>query len=301
MKVKQAEELGLKVATAVGCTDATTALACLRAVPLEVLLKKQTELASGGIVSFAPSGGSAANPVDSTAPMAEGKFLHVPVLMGATRDEMRLYVAYDLQAGKRLDEATYPLWLQGIYGRTQEEQAAKVPEKVAAKYPVGGAEPVPAVLGTAMTDFMPSIGIGTCLQLHTGETMARYTDLWQWEFADRDAPVLGVGITREPDPGFLMGAVHAAELNYWFPNFDNTHRMAAPDLAPASQALANQMLEFVANFARTGQPAANGLPEWPRYSDRTKVMWMEPGKTGLVNASEVHHCAFWKSLYPNRL
>jgi len=30
-------------------------------------------------------------------------------------------------------------------------------------------------------------------------------------------------------------------------------------------------------------------------------MWMEPGKTGLVNASNVHHCAFWKSLYPNRL
>jgi para-nitrobenzyl esterase len=152
-----------------------------------------------------------------------------------------------------------------------------------------------------MTDFMPSIGIGTCLQLHTGETMARYTNLWQWEFADRDAPVLGVGITPKPDPGFLMGAVHAAELNYWFPNFDNTHKMVAPNLAPPSQALSNQMLEFVANFARTGQPSANGLPEWPRYSDRTNVMWMEPGKTGLVNASEVHHCAFWKSLYPNRL
>jgi para-nitrobenzyl esterase len=301
LKVKQAEELGLKVAAAVGCNDTAKALACLRAVPLEVLLKKQTELASGGIVSFAPSGGSAANPVDSTAPMAAGDFLRVPVLMGATRDEMRLYVAYDLQAGKHLDEATYPLWLQGIYGRTPEEQAAKVPEKVAAQYPVGGAEPVPAVLGTAMTDFMPSIGIGTCLQLHTGETMARYTDLWQWEFADRNAPVLGVGITREPDPGFLMGAVHAAELNYWFPNFDNTHKMAAPNLAPASQALSNQMLEFVATFARTGRPAAAGLPEWPRHSDRSKVMWMEPGKTGLVNASEIHHCAFWKSLYPNRL
>jgi len=301
MKVKQAEELGLKVAAAVGCTDATKALACLRAVPLDVLLKKQTELASGGIVSFAPSGGSAVNPVDSTAPMAEGKFLRVPVLMGATRDEMRLYVAYDLQAGKHLDEANYPQWLQGIYGRTPEEQAAKIPERVAAQYPVGGAEPAPAVLGTAMTDFMPSIGIGTCLQLHTGETMARYTNLWQWEFADRDAPVLGVGITPEPNPGFLMGAVHAAELNYWFPNFDNTHKMVAPDLAPGSQALSNQMLEFVANFARTGQPSATGLPDWPRYSDRSKVMWMEPGKTALVNASEVHHCAFWKGLYPNRL
>ena len=301
LKVKQAEELGLKVAAAVGCTNEATALACLRAVPLAVLLKKQTELASGGIVSFAPSGGSAVNPVDNTEAMARGDFLRVPVLMGATRDEMRLYVAYDLQAGKKLDDANYRQWLQGIYGRTPEEQAAKVPERVAAQYPVGGAEPVPAVLGTAMTDFMPGIGIGTCLQLHTGETMGRYTDLWQWEFADRDAPVLGVGITREPDPGFLLGAVHAAELNYWFPNFDNTHRMAAPNLAPASQALSNQMLEFVANFARTGKPAAAGLPEWPRYSDPTKVMWMEPGKTALVNASEVHHCGFWKSLYPTRL
>ncbi len=300
-KVKQAEQLGLKVAAAVGCSNEATALACLRAVPLDLLLKKQTELASSGIVSFAPSGGSAVNPVDNTEAMARGDFLRVPVLMGATRDEMRLYVAYDLQAGKKLDDANYPQWLQGIYGRTPEEQAAKIPERVAAQYPVGGAEPAPAVLGTAMTDFMPSIGIGACLQLHTGETMARYTDLWQWEFADRDAPVLGVGITPQPDPGFLMGAVHAAELNYWFPNFDNTHKMVAPDLAPPSQALSNQMLEFVANFARTGQPTAAGLPEWPRYTDHTKVMWMEPGKTALVNASKVHHCEFWKSLYPNRL
>ena len=300
-KTADAEAMGLKLAEAVGCGDSTTALACLRAVPLATLLAKQTELVAGGIVGLAPSGGSPANPSQDTGPMLRGDFLRMPILMGATRDEMRLYVAYDLQAGKVLDESSYPHWLHGVYGRSEAERTAKIPEQVAARYTVGGAEPPAAVLGTAMSDFVPTIGIGNCLQLHTGEVMARYTPLWQWEFADRAAPVLGVGITREPDPGFLLGAVHAAEINYFFPNFDNTHRMVAPDLAPPSQALSNQMLEFVANFARTGQPSARGLPTWPRFAGGESVMWMEPGKSGLKDAGTVHHCDFWKSIYPDRL
>lgn len=300
-KVADAERMGLTLAAAVGCADPDTALACLRRVPLATLLAKQTELGSGGIIGLAPSGGSPANPTDDIAPMKRGEFLRVPILMGATRDEMRLYVAYDLQAGKSVNAGNYLDWLRGIYGRTPEEQAARVPERIAERYPLDGTEPPPAILGTAMSDFIPSVGLGNCLQQHTGATMARYTPLWQWEFADRDAPVLGVGITREPDPGFLLGAVHAAELNYFFPNFDNTHRMVAPDLAPPSQALAEQMLEFLANFARTGKPAARGLPEWPKFSGGQTVMWMEPGKTGLRDAGAIHHCEFWKSVYPDRL
>lgn len=119
------------------------------------------------------------------------------------------------------------------------------------------------------------------------------------EFADPDAPVLGVGLAKGMDPGFTLGAVHSSELNYWFPNYSNTSAIDAPDLAPASQRLADQMVDFVAAFARTGTPVIPGGARWPAYTgDGTSVMLLVPGAVVPYDAGAYHRCAFWSSLYP---
>jgi para-nitrobenzyl esterase len=114
----------------------------------------------------------------------------------------------------------------------------------------------------------------------------------------------------EPCPPFLKngGAVHSSELNYLFPKLSNTKAIDAPDLAPESQALANQMVTYWSKFAYTGSPNAAGLPEWPTYRGGTErfggdsVMLLAPNNVKAYNADNEHSCSsFWQVQYPSQL
>jgi para-nitrobenzyl esterase len=98
-----------------------------------------------------------------------------------------------------------------------------------------------------------------------------------------------------------MGACHSSELNYLFPKLDNTSKINAPDLAPASQKLADQMIIYWSNFVKTGVPTTPGSPAWPKYKNPKSTFLLEPGKSGTFDASKAHHCDFWGRLYPEEL
>jgi para-nitrobenzyl esterase len=119
--------------------------------------------------------------------------------------------------------------------------------------------------------------------------------VFQFEFADRAAPPV------MPDPGFELGAVHSAELPYFFPGFTNKRVFDGPPLAHASQRLAAQMLSWWGAFARTGNPAVPGLPAWERFRAEEAVMRLDAPVPQLYDAWREHQCGFWRSLYPGML
>jgi para-nitrobenzyl esterase len=98
-----------------------------------------------------------------------------------------------------------------------------------------------------------------------------------------------------------MGAVHSAELPYQLPHFSNTTRLDGPDLKPASQLLATQMLEFCTSFAAAGVPRARGVTAWAKFQTSSDVMRLDPGKVGPFDADAEHNCRFWHTLYPEIL
>ena len=285
--VEQGEDAGLAFARELGCGDPATALACLRKTPISRVLEVQTALSARVPQAFWPSVGSAALPRDGNAALQTGKVLRMPLLNGGTRDEMRLYVGYEAVAGAKVTPENY---LDALSVRYGGNAAA-----IAQRYPLSAYSSAPTALGTAMSDFLPYAGITNCQFLHTGRLAARLMPVFQFEFADRAAPPV------MPDPGFELGAVHSAELPYFFPGFTNKRVFDGPSLGQASQRLAEQMLSWWGAFARTGAPAVPGLPAWEQFREEEAVMRLDTPAPRLYDAGREHQCAFWRSLYPQML
>lgn len=286
----EAEAFAASVATEAGCADPKTAFACLKAIEPQRLIAAGAKAAQTDLRAFAPFTGSVTLPRATKSALQEGAFARVPVLNGFTRDEMRLYVGYDVQNGAVITPDTYPLAVRRIYGDKADQ--------VLAAYPLKPGERAAETLGSLMSDFVPGLGITHCLMLDSGRLLARHVPVYQWEYADRIAPVRGVSIPLLPDPGFVLGAVHSGELNALFPGFSNTAAMTAPDLGPASQALADRIVQFWAGFIRSDLRAR----DWRNDAESGDVMRFLADETGPfirpIAAWAEYKCDFWRSAYP---
>jgi para-nitrobenzyl esterase len=298
MVEEAAKSVGEKVASDVGCPMATDTLDCLRRVPVSMLLKAQSKATQNDPLAFAPVVGNQVVPRQAAESGRTGQYAKVPMLMGGTRRELLIYVAYAEQAGNRVTPDNYQAYLNGVYGRTTDEKDRQVPQQVAQSYPLGGKDPAPVVLGQATTDFTPEIGINACLLLTTGQELAASQPVYMFEFADDDALVSGVSIPAQPALSFKLGAVHSSELNYLFPGMSNNSKINAPALPRASQALATTMVAYWTSFARDGQPKAAKSADWPLYTSPTSVMQLKPQAVKTFDASKLHKCDFWKRMYP---
>lgn len=274
--------------------EGADALACLRKAPVSALLAAQSGVTGRNPMAFFPSVGSPTLPRQASDSAAQGKILRVPLINGGTRDELRLFLAYDAIEGRTISDANLKDWIAPIYG------AGKVADILKA-YPAQPGEKPAERFGTMISDYNPLVAINNCLYLHSANVFSRFMPVWEFEFADRNAPVMGVGVPKDAKIDFQLGAVHSSELNYLFPNLSNTFKIDAPDLAPPAQALADKMVDYWTSFVKTGKPKAKGAPAWPRYATNGKALWLEPGNIHAVKAWAQHKCEFWRDQFPQRL
>ncbi|MCC5697269.1 carboxylesterase family protein, partial [Klebsiella pneumoniae] len=118
------------------------------------------------------------------------------------------------------------------------------------------------------------------------EALSGRSETFVYEFADRGAP----HILPFP-PGFPAGAYHSAELLYQFD-------LGEPaDLGEAQRKLARTMNSYWANFARTGDPNGEGLPEWaPFASGDPHVQQLAPERIERTDFAADHRLEFWREL-----
>ena len=312
-----------KVQTALGCPNLSEpdVLTCMRGKSVSDILVAQGNSSEGQIVAFSPVTGTNAEP-NATVPVAfkdavtsAGGLVNVPMIMGGTQTELVLYAGYFWQdrAQNPVNSSTINGYLSNFYNPAPSGGLSAI----TTQYPnltSSDSDLVTETLGLVLTDYNPTVGINNCLYLHSSDAILNSPSrnnkpIYQFEFADAAAPVCGVGIA-EPCPPFLKngGAVHSSELNYLFPNLSNTKAINGPDLAPASQLLANQMVAYWAKFAYTGSPNVVGLPTWPQYSGATvpfggsSVMLLDPNNVKAYDSDTPHQCSsFWKGQYPSLL
>ena len=133
----------------------------------------------------------------------------------------------------------------------------------------------------AITGMFPS-GAETILELYPAANDAALfqvknqiiADTW---FAQATRNMLAAW-SQVPSPAFqyhfsrrstalpMMGAAHAAEIKYAFSNLTPPESGQEVD-----QALADAMIRYWVQFATTGNPNAEGLPEWPAYEAATDL------------------------------
>ena len=242
-----AETTGAGFAGALASDGGDTSLAALRALPadrvLATFLSDPSFSQALGIVD------GEVIPDELAAIFARGEQADVPVMIGSNADE-----------GTALFSYLAPAFGDGVAGFDAyvATTLGEVADDVRAHYPAtDDAQAMDSwmdLLGDAMFTW-PMRAWARAMQTVPSET-------WLYWF------------TKEPPiaDSDHYGAFHAAEIGYVFGNVDLFD--ATP--TDADRALSEVMATIWTQFARTGNPNGEGLPEWPAYT-RQDEAYMEFG------------------------
>ena len=77
-------------------------------------------------------------------------------------------------------------------------------------------------------------------------------------------------------PGDKNGAWHSSDLWYWFGTLSNCWR----PFAEKDRELSQQMVQYLCNFAKKGNPNGSGNPEWVACGDRAMVLGDRKSRMG---------------------
>jgi para-nitrobenzyl esterase len=272
-----ARAFGAQATELLGCADAADIAACLRSQPADklvgVLGRVGREInARASDRPWNPVAGTLVLPQQPADAMRTGTAARVPLIVGATRDELRAFAT-------------------GEFALTAEEYRKKLVETfgdqadaVLAAYPVTEYESPAVALATALGDW--GAFVGACPVLRTADAAAARQPVYAYEFRE-DSKV----VTEE---GFPMGSFHGFDMPYLF-DLDMLWD-PYPELTADQQRLSDMMIDYWSAFARTGNPNGPGRPRWAEYGASGKVLGLSTaGITPTPYAAE-HHCGLWAGL-----
>lgn len=262
---------GALAAARLGCDRPGRVLDCLRGLDTGALVTADL-MQRFSLLSY----GNGTLPLEPRRALEAGRFHRVPVVQGATLDEMRLFLAQTLAAYPIPDGAAYRARLELSFD-------APTARAVEAAYPVS-AFASPAVAWAAVLTDVSFV----CPTLRDGAALGRRVPVYTYRFSDRSAPDF-TGLPEPPDLPY--GAAHGFELPYLF---------TIVPLTGPQRRLADRMTDYWTAFARTGVPAAPGAPRWPGDRTAARVLSLAPGAGGIrtVDARAEHHCALWDVRWP---
>jgi para-nitrobenzyl esterase len=300
---------GERFAELAGCDNESDALACLRGKPWKELHDAWApDPAEAGFIGYAfvlvdlerkylqwsPILDGYFFEEQPIPAMQNGRFNKVPLMMGFTREEARLFawLAEDeiVGAGVDIDESNYEDLIAYILGdNTALAEAAVTGPYAADKFPDPG-----DAYAAASTD-----ALFRCPVLEQASATSGHVPTYIYEFrypnaefALDDIPVLP-GLDRAQFVGWGDGAFHSADIQYVFgvPS-SPTKEEFAPESVDVK--LWETMRGYFARFARTGDPNGDGTTEWPQFSNDDPRLLALDSTVEAANDGPFEACTFWE-------
>lgn len=277
------EELGITV-------QGREAVARLRAVPAGALLRAQQAVSIGhrlplGMLPWQPCVDGDLLPEDPLAAVRRGAADEMPLLVGVTRDEWKMFTATDPRR-RNLDEPT----LRGYLARTLERDG------------LADETDVDEVLGAYAHDperdtDRPPADVWVAFQ---GDRVFRRPAV---DLADAHAARGGRTFFYRFDraPSIArdrVGACHAIELPFVFGTIRAPLLRAAFAWPPDAVALSNRMQAAWVELARAGVPGADRTTAWPRYVAGEGLARVLGGRVAAAPAAPDGLRRFWSKLSP---
>ena len=247
----EAEELANRFLVELGVDRGPLAVDHLRDLPTQALLDAQAtvverEMGAGGRgLPFTPVVDGVVLPEPPIDAIGKGQAAGVSVLIGTTRDEWRLFTMMDPTIATLDDESA----ARRVAAMVRNPSgAADVIAHYRASRPDASISDLWSAVGTDVVFRIPAIRLAE-------HQSALGNEVFMYRF-DYATPVFGG----------VLGACHALEIPFVFDSLDAGAEMFVGPLNDDHRTLARRMHESWVAFGRAGRPAADGLPEWPRYT-----------------------------------
>lgn len=214
------------------------------------LRTKMTDLAGGPVATITtPVLDGESIPEIPVAAIDGGCASGVPVLIGCTRDEFRLFgmMSPDFL---RMTETEMVQSCRKIWS---DEHASDLIEAYRGSRAGRGADISPAgILAAIQTDFLFRIPV-----IHFIEAQQRHAPTYNYLFT-----------WRSPVRGGVLGACHALDIGFVFGTYNDSFWGSGP----TAERLSTDMQDAWLAFARTGNPSCEALGKWPEYGDDRVTM-----------------------------
>ncbi|KAF2192478.1 alpha/beta-hydrolase [Zopfia rhizophila CBS 207.26] len=258
-----------KIVQQTNCTDWPDTLECLRTIPYETIYPFMDSSKVGG-PGFYPTVDGDIFPNYPTELLHSGRFAHIPHLYGTNSDEGTDNAPVGVI---NTDEEIYAYLL----GSTGYDYPRSVVQEILRLYPDDPTQGIP--LNTGSERFADrgyqykriAAILGDVFyhapRLDDARWYSKYADTYIYRFNTRpfvnNTNATFLDMTGSLAPAY-KGVQHFSEVAFVFAN----PRFVGP--WPEYQGLSDEMSAQWINFIHSGDPNAEGLPNWPKYSDGEK-------------------------------